>query len=73
MTATSQISVGWIDLFDDNMENIVDTYQIQIKSIDDMYRISETVQSPTNVNPVVTPNNSLLRQSILNTFKALNK
>ncbi len=73
MTATSQISVGWIDLFDDNMENIVDTYQIQIKSIDNMYRISETVQSPTNVNPVVTPNNSLLRQSILNTFKALNK
>ncbi len=37
--STLQISVGWIDLFDDNMENIVDTYGISIKSIDDTYRI----------------------------------
>ncbi len=37
--STSQISIGWIDLFDDNMENIVDTYRISIKSIDDKYRI----------------------------------
>ncbi len=37
--STSQISVGWIDLFDDNMENIVATYRILIKSIDNTYRI----------------------------------
>ncbi len=37
--STSQISLVWIDLFDDNMENIVDTYRISIKSIDNTYRI----------------------------------
>ncbi len=36
--STSQISVGWIDLFDD-MENIVDAYRISIESINDTYRI----------------------------------
>ncbi len=41
---TSQISVGWIDLFDDGMENIVDTYQILIKSIGDTYRIGSVKQ-----------------------------
>ncbi len=35
--STSQISVGWIDIFDDNMENIVDMYRILIKSLDDTY------------------------------------
>ncbi len=39
MTAHRKICVVWIDLFDDNMENIVDMYQISIKSIDDTYRI----------------------------------
>ncbi len=34
-----QISIGWIDLFDDNMENIVDTYRILIKIVDDTHRI----------------------------------
>ncbi len=33
------MSVGWIDLFDDNMENIVDTYRISIKSINETYRM----------------------------------
>ncbi len=37
--STSQISVGCIDLFDDNMENIIDMYRISIKSIDDTYHI----------------------------------
>ncbi len=49
--STSQISVGCIDLFDDNMENIVDTYRISIKSIDDTYRIGSVKQYRALVQP----------------------
>ncbi len=39
MEMTAQHHKFQLDLFDDNMENIVDTYRILIKSIDDTYRI----------------------------------
>ncbi len=45
--STSQISVGWIDLFDDNIENIMIRTKYRLK----VSTISETVQSPTNLAP----------------------